>query len=1735
MNSGFGIRFFFMRLFTAFFFVMICSAGFGQNSVNFSDNNWFFGANQRGLLFGKSDGMVRIDSVQATPFGNNGSLVVTNYFSGDFLFYSDGSNVYDATHRLMPFITTNGPLGGNTSFNQPVAAAPVPDSSNRYYIFTNGSQIVSHIVDMNNQGNFPAGQPPLGDIVGGPTVVFPNSPGEAMLVIPGATLLQNWLLIQDSVTTEYQVYAIGQNSNFNLVSNLTLDQQFAAANFSYSPAARKIAISPKAQNRNVHILDFNPANGNIAFDTVVLNTGNADFSTEAIYDTEWSPDGTKLYISRHGSSALNTAMLYQFDLTDTVQLLNPILQAPIFRSYGLSIAPDSSIYHLYQNASGGPFLIGRIDSVNNPFDSISYDPSPLGGANFQGRQFPQFSPQNFASPFQVDFVFEGNCADTTQNTKFYPIVSPQPESFSWDFGDGNTSNEISPVHTYDGAGTFNVRLRVVRNGIPDSIVKPVSLLDPMTMLDLGNDTTICPGEMLTLTATLNPPMPGASFVWNTGETTESIQANSDTTMTYWVSATLPNGCVLFDEIMVEVFESQVQVANFWYFGDRAGIDFNQQPPIALTDGQMTAPEGTSTISDTNGDLLFYTNGNQVFNKDHMPMLGSPDIGGEVNSTQAALIIQFPMDETFYYIFTTEEIYGTNTFNLNYAVVDIKGDNGLGEIVQKDIQLFSRSTERIAANGTGAGSDTWLVAHEFGNNTFRAYPVTDTGIGNPVLSSVGSIHSIEAQQQGEGYLKFNGMSDKLAVALSGPNSNYVEVFDFNPQTGELTPFLSKIDVGKESADQEVYGLHFSPGGNKLFASFTGSNSKIIEFRIDTNDVDLVEQSIQELPGLRPGDEYGAIQNGPDQQIYVAVNNAAFLGTISADDSVGLVSQYNPDAFNLMGRNSLLGLPNFVQNLLQPPQSPGMTVGNGCLGDSISLTGSGVSNIDQFQWTVMFGGATVFTDTNPMTSFMPSQAGTYDINLQISNRCMFDTLLTQSIEVFIGPNAPGDTVAALCGPTLDLAAAPSANSNLSYLWSTGDTSRVITVSQPGTFTVTVTDQNGCSTPSGIITVADGRPLVDIGPPNQNVCQNQAVPALDAGNSGATFTWTINGNDQNNNTRTQNVNTATPGTFAYIVQVEDPISACVGTDTTVITVGALPNFTFTADSTSGCGLTDGAITLTNAGSMGNFGYLWENGDTTMNRANLAAGNYSVTITDQVSGCTQSINGIPVNDSGSNFTINTPAGSSQCVSGNFSGGVDVTISGGAGLTFTYTLINQADGTALAPVVDDDTVNLNVPQAGTYTLQVVDDSDPACTQFSSVTVSDAPTVNFQLAQSVVDACEGDGSTLLEVANPDVANFEYSWSTNNGSFAGTTTLPQVGVTSTGTYSVTVTDRNGVLCDSTASATVTFNPDIDPDIVSSGDDCDGTLDLTAIDNNRPGGVGLTYSWSTGSVSQSIVIEDTSAVSVTIRDQAAGCSAMAADTFSVRPALEVTVSSTPQCANELPVILTADISNPTNVSIEWTRNGSPLQDNDETIDVEENGTFRSTITQDICVVSDELQVSIDSATSGQLNDMEEFCSLDMINNTVVLNPGSFQSFAWSTGDSTQTITLTGDEFNNANRTILFTVALTNGAGCTSVDSVFVQNNCDPTVTVPNAFYPESGIDANRVFRAFMDERVQNFEIFIYNRWGELIFSSQSLDFEWNGTTNNGEDAPMGTYAYIMKFESTVEPGRMVEQRGGVVLIR
>jgi gliding motility-associated-like protein len=1736
---------------------------------NFAGHNWYFGNTTNAIRFNRTTNTASLIGTKAIPFGVGGSSVASDPVNGNLLFYTDGSNIYDVTNAVMP----NGTgLGANTSGNQPVAIAKAPGQAKQYYVFMNtanfttGGSVSFRTVDMSLFGNAVFPTPALGNATTATNTAVAGLTGrsEAMITVPHNNGEDFWLITHANGTPDYSVTlftATGPGATLNFAGLGLIEQ---AANFSYHAKTGRIAVSPQETTRDIEILNFNNTNGVLTFNQRVLNTGPTTTTSQSIYDTEWSNNGQYLYVSRFGEPGVQ-ADVFQYDLLNSFSTLTSVLPQPntIFRSFGLQMAPDSAIYHLYQTGSAtGPFLLGTLTNTDTVASEVIYDPSAFtSNPDFKGMQFPTFAPKDTVL-LSITFTSQGTCSNAP--TSFFPTVKPAADSLVWDFGDGNGATEWSPVYTYTSGGTFNVKVKAFLDGDTASFTQPVTITQFDLKLTLVQDTTACACELPINNG--KPTANGGSCPNDTSDDmTIKVQAQNGSPTYQWfgpggilptqTSATLKpdsagyyyvvatvGSCSAYAGVNLKEYDSLDQRANIWYFGKNAGIDFNplpKDPAVAIT-GPLNTPEGCSVISDRNGQVIFSTDGQNIFDKNNAnitPLPNPPGLGGEPGSTQSALIIPVPGDETLYYIFTTKEVHGTYTYELRYSLFDLKLNNGNGGLAESNKLLFSKSTERITGNGN------WLIAHEYGNNSFRAYKITQQGISNPVISSIGSDHSITVAENGQGYMEL-GAQNRLAVALSTPGvSNVVEVFDFVDSTGTVTNFRS---ADLKSPTGQVYGIEISPTGNKLFATLTGASSKMYEFAFDTLGIPHLKQTVNQSGAL------GAMQIGPDGQIYVAINGSTSLGTFQANEDttqISAITTLQPFAL-AAGTQSQLGLPNFTQILSNPTQSPGVSFTGVCLGDSTKFTASGKdSAIDKFDW--FFGDGQGKADGGPQIAHLYAAAGTYTVTVHIYNKCEVVGDFVQTVVIHNPPPDPTKGVN-LCTGAATLDANPGNLPNFTYAWSTGESTKTVSVNKQAIYKVTITDAQGCTTDGSFLT-SDNRPQVQFGP-DLTLCQNTPVFPLNAQNPGATYAWTVNG-AAGGTAQTQSVSTATPGVFDYKVKVTDPVTTCFAKDSITYTIKESPAFTATPTNPSACGANDGKIALNITAPVGSlFTYFITGPSATISNtdqpigtvttpATLAAGTYGITVSDQVSGCA-TINTANVNDPA--FTVaGTQHGTCDPIT------IDATVTPTSALPVALPLSYRVINNGTAAVVQAATSSPTTAFTTTTALQsnnqnyIVEVTAGGCKASS-------PPINIKQSQKV--------QTTL-TANPCVnpvtisaglvgAGVTYAWTGPNIT-AGTSdksTMTANPPQGNQTYNLHIT-QTGVSCALDTAITVNVNNTITADFAQTTA-CANQVTLSA----TPTGP-YTYRWFRNNVAipggggQSIVVglpDNGQSYRVDVVNAISGC------TFSSPPKvvnvagdLQITLASTTPCEGS-PFTLTAG-SNQATVTYAWTFNGSPISGQvTPSFQDTRAGLYEVSVSKAGCTVKKQFNIVLGPVTPGLLTDTGIICAdpsnTDPATNQKILDPGpNFISYNWfkeqlALGVTTQTYTVT--EAGN------YSVDMINSFGCSSSDKTTIREECDPRIVGPNAFRPTSTVQAGgefanqnfRLFTFFIDDT--GFQVFIFNRWGEMVYQSTDRNFRWNGGYNNnlGQPLPAGTYSYVVKYKSSYRPEEGVkEKRGGVVLLR
>lgn len=441
--------------------------------------------------------------------------------------------------------------------------------------------------------------------------------------------------------------------------------------------------------------------------------------------------------------------------------------------------------------------------------------------------------------------------------------------------------------------------------------------------------------------------------------------------------------ILFTIILINTSISFSQKeANIWYFGENAGLDFNSGSPVALIDGQLNTIEGCATIADNNGELLFYSDGITVWNKNHSIMQNGNGLLGDPSSTHSAIIVPKPGKPNMYYIFTADAYAEPN--GLNYSEVDMSLDNGLGAVTSiKNILLETPTPEKISAIKHANNIDYWVVSHKWESDEFIAFKITKDGVTHtPVISKVGSYIG-ESLGRAPGAIKISPDGKKLAVANAyswGDNRSNIEVFDFDTVTGKLSnPII--VDFNDDYfASVNYRGVEFSPDSKLLYYSkshyFTYPNQENTIYQVDLssgNEIDirntreLIYQSQERITII--------LQQAIDGKIYVTVDDNEYLDVINNPNAVGNACDYQINGVYLEGRKCKIGLPPFIQSFFH---IEGIMTEDTCFGNLTKFSLN--DTVDSVVWDFgdsASGADNTSTDLEPTHVFTSS--GTYEVSV------------------------------------------------------------------------------------------------------------------------------------------------------------------------------------------------------------------------------------------------------------------------------------------------------------------------------------------------------------------------------------------------------------------------------------------------------------------------------------------------------------------------------------------------------------------------------------------------------------------------------------------------------------------------------------------------------------------------------------------------------------------------------------
>lgn len=339
-------------------------------------------------------------------------------------------------------------------------------------------------------------------------------------------------------------------------------------------------------------------------------------------------------------------------------------------------------------------------------------------------------------------------------------------------------------------------------------------------------------------------------------------------------------------------------ANIWYFGVNAGLDFNSGSPVAITDGQLQTEEGCATISNKNGELLFYTDGSTVWNRNHNVMLNGTGLKGHYSSTNSAIIIPKPDFPNIYYIFTIDSNAGAD--GIQFSEVDMSLDGGMGGVTSnKNNLLFAPTTEQVTAIKNPLFESYWVVSHKWLNNEFIVYEVTSSGVNTtPVVSTLGGTPGGIFS----GVMKISPNGKKIAI--SNTANSRLALCDFNPVTGQVSNYMN-LQIS-------AYGLEFSPNSKLLYVSDNYDGRALYQFNLESSNETEINNSRVVVSGGVTDHDFGSMQLGTDGKIYIARYDKGYLDVIDEPNLLGLNSNYQQEAVYLNGKISKLGLPPFIQS-------------------------------------------------------------------------------------------------------------------------------------------------------------------------------------------------------------------------------------------------------------------------------------------------------------------------------------------------------------------------------------------------------------------------------------------------------------------------------------------------------------------------------------------------------------------------------------------------------------------------------------------------------------------------------------------------------------------------------------------------------------------------------------------------------------------------------------------------------
>jgi gliding motility-associated-like protein len=674
---------------------------------------------------------------------------------------------------------------------------------------------------------------------------------------------------------------------------------------------------------------------------------------------------------------------------------------------------------------------------------------------------------------------------------------------------------------------------------------------------------------------------------------------------------------------------------------------------------------------------------------------------------------------------------------------------------------------------------------------------------------------------------------------------------------------------------------------------------------------------------------------------------------------------------------------------------------------------------------------------------------------------------------------------------------------YTWSNGNTTSNPTGLTAGFYTVVVTDANNCQSTSTVQITQP--PALSINVTSNSVSCNggsngTATASVSGGVGGYSYNWLPSGGSSSS------ASGLSAGT--YTVNVTDANGCTISGTTSIIQPPAL-SINVTSNSVSCFGGSNGSATALVSGGVGGYNYNWlPSGGSSSTASGLGIGNYTVNVTD-ANGCAIS---------GTTSITQPPALSITATSTNVScfgyadGSASVSVSGGVGgYTYNWSPSGGISSYATGLVSANYTVSVSDLNSCVITTVIT------ITQPSSVSLVTSPNATI---------CFGQSTNIFANASGGTAPYTYSWTPSSLTGSGPIS---VNPTVTTVYNVYATDANGC-----PSPTKNIQIYVYPQLLANGtfttvcDKQSGVLSFNLTSNGNGGP--YQYIWSNGATTPSITVTGNYATqpqtyTVTIDDGCTVPSAVAVSTLFVNPPPHANFSGDllKGCV-PLTVNFTAISNGGSSDSFVWNfGNGESGSGNPATTTYTNTGVFSVTVevtNQYGCKMDTSIQnyiqvypIPIADFTYNPVSISIIDPHVDFFNTSV-----GATSYTWNFGDyassnNISTNTNPSHDYLNSG-TYYVTLIAVNQYGCENRITKPIYVDPEFHIYIPNVFTPD-GNGLNDVFNVKgvgIDEN--NFKMYIFDRWGEMIFSTSNLYEGWDGSVK-GHDNKATQDVYVYKI--------------------